>query len=88
MSSIDYRKLRSLAARKLISALKRDGFYLERQRGSHQYFWHPDGRKVTVSFHHPGDTFPPKTLKEMIELQANWTFDDLRRLKVIPKRYP
>jgi len=26
---------------------------------------------------------PPKTLKTMIELQANWTEDDLKRLKHI-----
>ena len=31
MSGIDYSKLRSLAARKLISALRKDGFNLDRK---------------------------------------------------------
>ena len=58
MSEIDFSRLRSLAARELISALQRDGFVLERQSGSHQQFYHQDGRRVTVSFHRPSDTFP------------------------------
>lgn len=78
--SIDYSQLRSLTARELISALIRDGFFLRSQVGSHQRYRHPDGRRVTVSFHHPRDTFPLKTLKRMLEDQARWTEDDLRRL--------
>lgn len=86
MDRIDYRKLRSLTARRLISALERDGFYLDQPSGSHRHYRHPDGRKVTVSFHHPSDTFPPKTLKEMIEWQARWSLEDLKRLKLVSKR--
>ncbi len=67
MSSIDWSRLRSLAAREMISALMRDGFFLRGQDGSHQRYRHPDGRRVTVSFHRPGETFPPKTLCSMIE---------------------
>ena len=78
--AIDYGRLRSLTARVLASALIRDGFVLDRQSGAHQHYRHPDSRRVTVSFHRPGDTFPPKTLKRMIEDQACWTEDDLRRL--------
>jgi len=29
------------------------------------------------------DTFPPKTLKKMIEKQAKWTEQDLKRLKIL-----
>jgi hypothetical protein len=29
------------------------------------------------------DTFPPKTLKTIIEAQARWTQADLKRLKLI-----
>ena len=81
--SIDWSALRSVRARELISALIRDGFFLRSQSGSHQRYRHPDGRRVTVSFHHASDTFPPKTLKLMIEDQARWTEDDLRRLGLI-----
>lgn len=38
MNRIDYSKLRSLSAKEIISALIRDGFYLERQAGSHDGF--------------------------------------------------
>ena len=81
---INYSNLRSnLTARKLIAALKRDGFFLRRQTGSHQQWQHNDGRKVTVSYHRGGDTFPTTTLKKMIERQAQWTEDDLRRLRLL-----
>jgi predicted RNA binding protein YcfA (HicA-like mRNA interferase family) len=83
MSEIDWSRLRTLTARELISALNRDGFTLRSQAGSHQRYRHPDGRRVTVTFHRPGDTFRPKTLRTMIGDQASWTFEDLVRLKLI-----
>ncbi|MCX6620208.1 MAG: type II toxin-antitoxin system HicA family toxin [Acidobacteria bacterium] len=80
---INYSHLRSLTARELISALARDGFVLDRQTGSHQLYLNPDGRRVTVSFHRPGETFEIKTLRTMIEIQARWADADLKRLKLI-----
>ena len=80
---INYADLRKLTAREIISALIRDGFAFDRGAGSHQVYRHPDGRRVTVTFHAPGDTFAPKTLKSMIETEARWTEDDLERLKLI-----
>jgi predicted RNA binding protein YcfA (HicA-like mRNA interferase family) len=80
---INYAQLRSLTARELISALTRDGFILDRQSGAHQHYLHRDKRRVTVSFHRPGDTFPLKTLKAMVETQARWTQEDLRRLGLL-----
>ncbi len=56
--------------------MRRDGFTLERQKGSHQHYRHPDGRRVTVPFHRRSDTFPPKTLKSIIEMQAKWRVAD------------
>ena len=82
--SLNYAPLRTLTAREIIAALIRDGFYLRSSGGSsHQRYQHPDGRRVTVSFHKSSGTFPPKTLKTMIEDQARWTEGDLRRLKLI-----
>jgi predicted RNA binding protein YcfA (HicA-like mRNA interferase family) len=81
--AIDYRGLRSLTARELIAALKRDNFLFVRQTGSHQRYRHQDGRRVTVAPHGTGDTFTIKTLKSMIETQARWTEDDLKRLKLL-----
>jgi predicted RNA binding protein YcfA (HicA-like mRNA interferase family) len=81
--TVDYSKLRSITARQLASALKSDGFQLQRQKGSHRHYRHPDGRRVTLSFHHSSDTFRPGTLKSIIEIQARWTEKDLARLELI-----
>lgn len=80
---IDYSQLRSLTARTLISTLIRDGFQFDRQRGSHHRYRHADGRQVTVPFTRAGDTFAVKTLKTIIENQAHWTAEDLRRLGIL-----
>ena len=83
---INYALLRSLTAREIIAALVRDGFSFRphRKGSSHQRYQHPDGRRVTVSYHRSSDTFPPKTLKDMLEHQARWTEDDLKRLELMP----
>ena len=82
--AIDYAKLRSLTARKIISALLAEGFVFLWQRGSHGRYKHPiDGRRVTVPIHSGMKTFKIKTLKSMIEGQAHWNEDDLRRLKLL-----
>ena len=83
MNGLDYSKLRSLNARELTRALHREGFSLDRQRGSHHRYTHPDGRRVTVPFTRTGDTFAIGTLKSIIGLQAKWTEDDLRRLGLL-----
>ena len=81
--SLDYSRLRSLTARRLHNALLSDGFLLARQRGSHRRYRHTDGRRVTLTFHHASDTFPPKTLRSIVELQAQWTETDLLRLSLL-----
>jgi predicted RNA binding protein YcfA (HicA-like mRNA interferase family) len=83
MSEIDYSILRSLTAHEVCRALERDGFTFTRQRGSHHRYAHPDGRRVTVPFTRSGDTFAPGTLRSILERQAHWTADDLRRLGLI-----
>lgn len=80
---IDYSKLRSLTGRRVIRALKKDGFYLRNQSGSHRRYVHADGRRVTIAVHKMGDTFRPKTLRSIIEEQARWTEEDLQRLKIV-----
>lgn len=83
MNGLPWRQFRSLTAREMIAALSRDGFSLRSQSGSHQRYRHPDGRRVTVTYHHPGATFPLKTLKNMIQGQARWTNEDLKRLGIL-----
>ena len=83
--SVDYSKLRGVTAREIVRALRKDGFELEKQRPSaHQQYRHPeDRRRVTVSFHRGGETFAVKTLKSMVEQQAKWTEEDLKRLGLL-----
>ncbi len=82
--SIDYSKLRKITARELVRALQRDGFELRRRRStSHRQYIHADGRRVTVTYHGHGHTFPIGTLKRMIEHDAQWTEEDLKRLKLL-----
>ncbi len=81
--TINYSRLRSLSARRIIAALHADGFTLQRQKGSHRHYHHEDGRRVTLSFHHSGDTFPIGTLRSIIETQARWTEEDLIRLELL-----
>jgi predicted RNA binding protein YcfA (HicA-like mRNA interferase family) len=81
--AIDYRPFRAVTAREVIRALLQDGFHLRRQCGSHQRYQHADGRRVTVSFHKASDTFPLKTLKSIVEDQARWSEEDLRRLMLV-----
>jgi predicted RNA binding protein YcfA (HicA-like mRNA interferase family) len=83
MSAIDFSRLRSLTARRLVAAPERDGFVLSRQSGSHRHYRHADGRRVTLTFHHASDTFRFKTLRSMIEVQAQWQWEDLVRLQLV-----
>ena len=80
---IDWSRLRSLTAREIIAALRRDGFYFDRQAGGHRHYVHADERTVTVSFHHPGQTFAIGTLRRMVQDQAEWTEADLIRLGLL-----
>lgn len=81
--ALNYSKLRSLTAREVTRALIADGFLLRAQKGSHQRYAHADGRRVTVPFHRSGGTFVPKTLRSILEEQAQWNEADLRRLGLL-----
>ena len=81
--AIPWRNLRSITAREIINALYRDGFVLRNSAGSHQRFRHPDGRRVTVTFHSRGQTYGLGLLQRMIRDQAQWTDEDLRRLGLL-----
>jgi predicted RNA binding protein YcfA (HicA-like mRNA interferase family) len=81
---IDFSKIRALTAEEIIRALLADGFLLRKSKGgSHRRYTHADGRRVTVAFHGWNTTFVPKTLRSMIEEQAEWIEEDLKRLKLI-----
>ena len=70
---------RGLSARHLVRALESEGFVLQRVRGSHRIYKHPDGRRVVVAYHALSDSFPLGTLRAMIA-DAGWSGEDLKRL--------
>ena len=47
-------KMPLMSAKELAKVLKKLGFKLKRQDGSHMFFEHPDGR-TTVVPNHPGE---------------------------------
>ena len=70
-------KLPSLNSRQLISLLKRRGFALDRQSGSHAVFIHPDGRRTTVPIHGKRDL--GKGILHQIMRDAELTLDDMMK---------
>jgi predicted RNA binding protein YcfA (HicA-like mRNA interferase family) len=44
-------KLHSLAGKEIVSLLNQVGFVIQRQRGSHVFLKHPDGRATVVPIH-------------------------------------
>jgi predicted RNA binding protein YcfA (HicA-like mRNA interferase family) len=74
---------KNITAKEFRQALEKEGFKETKKRGGHLVFRHPDGRRVILAYHKSGETFPPKTLKSMIQ-DAGWTEEDLRRLGILP----
>ena len=76
-------ELRAITTHKLCAALKRDGFVLDRQRGSHRVYYNPtDHRRVVIPWHGPGATFPYGLLKAIVA-DLGWTREDFKRLKLL-----
>lgn len=55
----------SVPGRKLVRALERHGFVIDRVRGSHHVMIHPDGRSTTVPVHGSRDV-PKGTLRGIL----------------------
>ncbi len=68
-------KLPLLTAKKLIKLLKRIGFEEIRQKGSHVFLSHPDGR-TTIVPNHPGETISRGLLFKIIKEDAKISRDD------------
>ena len=68
-------KLPSFTSRQVISILKRRGFALDRQSGSHAVFIYPDGRRTTVPIHGKRDLGKGTEIMRGTEL----SFDDMMK---------
>jgi predicted RNA binding protein YcfA (HicA-like mRNA interferase family) len=59
-------KLSALSPRKVVRLLEQRGFRLDRTKGSHQIFIHPDtGRRAVVPFHK--DDLPIGALRSILQ---------------------
>jgi predicted RNA binding protein YcfA (HicA-like mRNA interferase family) len=56
----------SLTGKQLISLLKKKGFLVIRQEGSHVFLQHPDGRATVVPVH-SGETIGPGLLSKILK---------------------
>jgi predicted RNA binding protein YcfA (HicA-like mRNA interferase family) len=73
------KRLPSVSPRKVIQALIRAGYSIERVKGSHHHLRHPNHPKVMVTVAlHTGD-IKPKTLRAIIE-QTRLTIDEFLEL--------
>jgi predicted RNA binding protein YcfA (HicA-like mRNA interferase family) len=68
-------KLRQFTGRELIAILRRHGFEIDRQSGSHVVMIHTDGRRVTVPVH-AGRTLGKGLLRSLMN-DARLTREDL-----------
>lgn len=71
-------RLPAITGKELIRALKRAGFEVVRQRGSHCVLKHPDGRITTVPVH-TGETIGPGLLSKILR-DTELTREQLRNL--------
>lgn len=58
-------KLPMLTGKEIISTLKKAGFVVERQRGSHVFMKHSDGRATVVPVH-SGEIIGPGLLSKIL----------------------
>ncbi len=71
-------KFPSLTGKQVVAALKKAGFVVERQKGSHVFLRHPDGRTTVVPIH-PGETIGPGLLTKILR-DAELLKSDLTKL--------
>lgn len=71
-------KLPSITPEKIIRALKKKGFVLDRVKGSHHLYYHPETKRRAVVPLHKRD-LPKGTLLEILK-QAGVSKEELREL--------
>jgi len=71
-------KLPSLTGKEVVSLLKKVGFVVERQRDSHVFLKHDDGRATVVPIH-SGETIGPGLLSKILR-DVEITKDELLKI--------
>jgi len=72
-------KLPLLSASELTKILKKSGFELIRQQGSHMFFQHPDGR-TTIIPNHPGEDIDRGLLNKIIRHDLKISREEFMKL--------
>jgi len=70
--------LPSLTGKQVVTALQKAGFEVIRQKGSHAFLQHPDGRSTVVPLH-AGETIGPGLLRKIIR-DVEMTREEFRSL--------
>jgi predicted RNA binding protein YcfA (HicA-like mRNA interferase family) len=68
-------KLPVLSPKELVSILKALGFKLKRQRGSHMFFEHADGR-TTIIPNHPGEDIDRGLLNKIVKKDLQMSVEE------------
>jgi predicted RNA binding protein YcfA (HicA-like mRNA interferase family) len=71
-------ELPSLTGKDIISILKKVGFEIKRQKGSHVFLQHPDGRATVVPIH-SGETIGPGLMAKILR-DVNMTKEEFYQL--------
>jgi predicted RNA binding protein YcfA (HicA-like mRNA interferase family) len=71
-------KLPSLTGKDILSILKKLGFEIKRQKGSHVFLQHPDGRATVVPIH-SGETIGPGLMAKILR-DVNMTKEEFYQL--------
>jgi predicted RNA binding protein YcfA (HicA-like mRNA interferase family) len=68
-----------MTGKEIVSILKKSGFTVERQRGSHVFLKHADGRATVVPVH-SGETIGPGLLSKILR-DVEMTKDELLKIR-------
>ena len=71
-------RLPRITSAEIIKVLKKTGFFLSRQSGSHKIYKNKEGKRTTVPYH-SGKVLHPKILKSILK-DADLTIDELKTL--------
>ena len=72
-------KLSPIKARRLVKLLQDKGFYEIRQKGSHKFFLHHDGR-TTVVPNHPGEEIDRHLINKIIKYDLRMAREEFMKL--------
>jgi len=71
----------NISLRRIIHALKRDGFNYTGRKGSQRIYRDNNNRRVVIHYHNPGQPLPHYVIRNLL-IGTGWDEEDLKRLKL------